>query len=174
MGSEMCIRDSFYSFINVADTQFLFPGNMPERIRKYCEKTNQKIPEDTGQIVRVILESLAMEYRFVMEKLEEIIGRRIEIVHIVGGGSKNKLLSQFAASAMKKTVITGPSEATVTGNLLVQAMSEGEISDIYQLREIVRNSFPLIIYQPQDTSLWDEKYWIYKDLKRYSEGDSEF
>ncbi|MCD6408088.1 rhamnulokinase [bacterium] len=157
----------FYSFINVADTEFLFPGNMPERIRNYCQKTNQKIPENTGQIVRVILESLAMEYRYAMDCLEDAIGKKLEVIHIVGGGSQNYLLSQFAASSTKKVVITGPVEATAIGNILIQSLSKGMISDISQLREIVRNSFPLVVYQPQNTSLWDENYEKYKKLKEF-------
>jgi len=157
--------EPFYSLINVDNEKFLFPGDMPERIQKYCEDTGQKVPQDESQITRVILESLAMEYRDTLENLEETTGGKLEVLHIVGGGSKNKLLSQFAASSTKKVVIAGPVEATAAGNILTQALSQKEISDIAQLREIVRNSFPLIIYQPKDTSLWDEKYQVYKNLK---------
>jgi rhamnulokinase len=155
---------SFFSFINVGDDEFLSPGNMPERIREYCKKTGQKVPEDIPQISRVILESLAMEYRYQMECLEDAVENRIETLHIVGGGSQNKLLSQFTASATRKSVMAGPVEATAAGNLLVQAMANKEISDISQLREIVRKSFPLFVYQPKDTSLWDENYEKYKGL----------
>ena len=169
--TEIAINSQpFYSFIDVNDGAFLFPGNMPEKIKEYCKKTGQKIPEEIGQIVRVILESLALEYRYNIENLEQIIEEKIDVVHIVGGGSQNKLLSQFSASSMKKIVITGPSEATGIGNLLVQAIGDNEISDISQLREIVRNSFPLIVFQPKDTSNWEESYEKYKKLKEFHDG----
>ncbi|HRR95905.1 MAG TPA: rhamnulokinase family protein [Candidatus Ratteibacteria bacterium] len=169
--TEIAINSQpFYSFIDVNDGVFLFPGNMPEKIKEYCKKTGQKIPEEIGQIVRVILESLALEYRYNIENLEQIIEEKIDVVHIVGGGSQNKLLSQFSASSMKKIVITGPSEATAIGNLLVQAIGDNEISDVSQLREIVRNSFPLIVFQPRDTSNWEESYEKYKKLKEFHDG----
>ncbi|MBN1446244.1 MAG: rhamnulokinase [Candidatus Omnitrophica bacterium] len=154
----------FLSFIDVNDADFLPPGNMPERICEYCRKKGQKVPEGIPQIARVILESLAMYYRYAVASMEDIIGNRIEDIHVVGGGSQNKLLSQFTASATKKVVIAGPVEATAAGNLLVQAMANNEISDIPQLREVVRKSFPLFIYQPKETSLWDENYEKYKRL----------
>lgn len=154
----------FFSLIDVNSREFLFPGNMPERIRQYCSRTGQKVPEEVAQVTRVVIESLAMDYRHAISNLEDITGNRIETVHIVGGGSQNQLLSQFAASAMKKTVMAGPVEATATGNLLVQAMATNEISDVPQLREIVRKSFPLFVYQPKETSLWDENYEKYKGL----------
>lgn len=154
----------FFAFIDVNHKDFLFPGNMPERIQKYCKDTGQSVPEDIPQIVRVVLESLAMEYRCVVENLEDVIGTRIETLHIVGGGSQNKLLSQFAASSTKKIVIAGPVEATGTGNILVQAIANKEISDISQLREVVRKSFTLFVYQPKDTGQWDENYERYKKL----------
>lgn len=169
--TEMASKaDAFYSFIDVNDNLFLFPGNMPEKVRNYCKKTGQKVPEEIGQVVRVILESLAMEYRYNIENLEDAIENKIDEVYIVGGGSQNKLLSQFAASSMRKIVFTGPVEATAIGNLLVQAIGEKEISDIYQLREIVRESFPLKIYHPENTSSWEENYEKYRKLKEFHNG----
>jgi len=159
----------FSSFINVNSSDFLFPGDMPKRIQEYCKRTGQHIPEDIPQTSRVVLESLAMEYRYAMDSLEDTTENKIEILHIVGGGSQNRLLSQFTASATRKSVIAGPVEATAAGNLLVQAMANKEISDIPQLREVVRRSFPLFVYQPKDTSLWDENYEKYKGLV---DGDS--
>ncbi|HOK57122.1 MAG TPA: rhamnulokinase family protein [bacterium] len=160
----------FYAFIDVNNADFLYPGNMIDKIKNYCKKTGQKIPEDIPQIVRVIFESLAMEYRYVIEKMEEILGYEIEILHIVGGGSKNSLLSQFAASSTKKIVITGPSEATSVGNLLIQALARREIKDISQVREIIRNSFPLIVYRPENVEIWDENYQKYLKLKSFHYG----
>jgi len=166
--TEMASKaEPFYSFIDVNDKQFILPGNMPEKIKNYCKKTEQKVPEDIGQIVRVILESLAMEYRYNIENLEETIENKIDVVYIIGEGTKNKLLSQFAASSIRKVVITGPSEATAAGNLLVQTIGEKEISDVSQLREIVRSSFPLIIFHPENTSDWEENYEKYRNLKEF-------
>ncbi|MCM8757141.1 MAG: rhamnulokinase, partial [Candidatus Omnitrophica bacterium] len=156
----------FVSFINVDDPRFLYPGDMISRIREYCQNTGQPIPNTEGEVVRIILESLAMEYRYVLLQLEDIIERKIEVLHIVGGGSQNKLLSQFASSASKKTVIAGPIEATAAGNVLVQALARREIADLSQLREITRDSFPLSVFKPKDTGLWEEKYQIYCQLKR--------
>ncbi|MFN4227386.1 MAG: rhamnulokinase [Candidatus Ratteibacteria bacterium] len=161
---------SFYAFIDVNSADFLYPGNMVEKIKEYCKKTGQRIPEDIPQITRVILESLAMEYRYVLEKLEEIIGYPIETLHIVGGGSKNSLLSQFASSATKKIVITGPSEATSIGNILIQILAKRELKDITQIREVIRNSFPLIVYRPENSELWDENYEKYLKLKEFHYG----
>ncbi|HOL67220.1 MAG TPA: FGGY-family carbohydrate kinase, partial [bacterium] len=163
----------FGAFINVDDSRFLFPGDMVRRIQEYCQSTGQKIPQSEGEVVRTILESLAMEYRYVLHQIEDILGRKIQVLHIVGGGSQNKLLCQFAASATRKTVISGPVEATAAGNILTQALARGEIADLAQLREIVRNSFPLIVFQPKDTSLWDEKYQLYQSLKNRQETPSD-
>ncbi|MCM8818247.1 MAG: rhamnulokinase [Candidatus Omnitrophica bacterium] len=160
----------FYSFIDVNRNEFLYPGNMTEKIKNYCQKTGQKVPDNIPQITRVILESLSMEYRYVIEQLEELIGYDIETLHIVGGGSQNSLLSQFTSSATKKIVITGPSEATSIGNILVQAYAKREIKDLCQIREVIRNSFPLIVYRPENIDLWDENYEKYKKLKGFYGG----
>jgi rhamnulokinase len=143
---------------------------MVEKIKNYCRKTVQKVPEDIPQIARVIFESLAMEYRYVIEKMEEIIGYNIETLHIVGGGSKNSLLSQFTSSSTKKIVITGPVEATSAGNILVQALAKREIKDISEIREIIRNSFPLIVYRPENIDIWDENFEKYLRLKEFHYG----
>ncbi len=155
----------FTAFINVEDTRFLFPGNMVERICQYCQSTGQNVPQTEGEITRVILESLAMEYRYVFSQLEDILARKIDVLHIVGGGCQNKLLCQLASSATKKTVISGPVEATATGNVLIQALARKEIAELSELRTVSRSSFPLIIFQPKETSAWDEKYLSYQALK---------
>ncbi|MCM8808500.1 MAG: rhamnulokinase, partial [Candidatus Omnitrophica bacterium] len=160
----------FYSFIDVNSSDFIYPGNMVEKIKNYCKKTGQKVPEDIPQITRIILESLAMEYRYVIERLEEIVGYDIETIYIVGGGSKNYLLSQFTASSTKKLVITGPTEATSIGNILVQAFAKREVRDIKNIREVIRNSFPLIIYRPDEITRWDENYDRYLKLKEFHYG----
>jgi rhamnulokinase len=125
------------------------PGRMPERIAEHCRAHGLTPPEQPGGMVRLILESLAASYRKVLENLETLTGRRINRIHIVGGGSRNELLNQLAANAMGRMVMAGPAEATAAGNILVQAIGAGIISGVDEAREIVRRSFPLQIYQPR-------------------------
>jgi sugar (pentulose or hexulose) kinase len=150
--------EPFAGFLNVDEGVFLAPGDMPKRINEYLAQTGQKTTQDKGQMNRIILESLAVKYRHVMEAIEDVTGNKIETLHIVGGGIKNGLLCQFAANATGKKVVTGPIEATASGNILVQAMATGQIETLDQAREIVRNSFDLKEYQPQNESLWQEQY----------------
>lgn len=154
----------FQFFINPDDSSFLNPPNMVLAIREYCEKTGQKIPETKGEIVRCILESLAFRYKEVFESLEKIIGRKIKILHIVGGGSQNALLSQFTANVLGIPVMTGPVEATAIGNIMIQAISRGAIKDLSSGRKIIRNSFEPIIYYPKDTEIWEREYKRYKEV----------
>jgi len=145
----------FAGLLRVDDAMFLAPGDMPGRVNEYLARTGQKTTEDKGQVIRIILESLALRYREVAEHLEDATGRAIEVLHIVGGGIQNKLLCRFTASATGKKVVTGPIEATASGNILMQARATGQIQDLSQARAIVRRSFGLEEYQPQDTELWD-------------------
>ncbi|MCX7942642.1 MAG: rhamnulokinase [Dictyoglomaceae bacterium] len=154
----------FRFFINPDDSSFLNPPNMVLAIREYCEKTGQKIPETKGEIARCILESLAFRYKEVFESLEKIIGRKIKILHIVGGGSQNALLSQFTANVLGIPVMTGPVEATAIGNIMIQAISRGAIKDLSSGRRIIRNSFEPIIYYPKDTEIWEREYKRYKEV----------
>ena len=146
-------------FLAVIDPdQFLDPGHMPERIAAYCRRTGQPVPERPGQFVRVCLESLALRYRQVLESLEALVAFHIEVIHIVGGGSRNGLLNRFVAEATARTVIAGPNEATAAGNILVQAMGAGEIDGLPQLRQVVHDSFDLeTIDAPRDPA-WDRAY----------------
>jgi sugar (pentulose or hexulose) kinase len=150
--------EPFTRYINVDDSRFLAPGDMPRRINKYLKETSQDPIRAKGQIIRTILESLVMKYRSVMEAIEDASGNKVEVLHIVGGGIQNELLCQFTANALGKKVITGPIEATASGNVLMQARATGQIESLEQAREIVRNSFELKEYQPQDVSRWDKQY----------------
>ncbi|MHC4555948.1 MAG: rhamnulokinase [Planctomycetota bacterium] len=150
--------EPFAYHINVDYSGFLAPGDMPKRINDYLAETGQNPIEDKGQMIRTILESLAIKCRSVMAAIEDITENTIEILHIVGGGTQNKLLCQFTANALGKKVITGPIEATAIGNLLMQAKATGQIQSLAEAREIVRNSFELKEYQPQETTLWQEQY----------------
>jgi len=142
------------SFLN--PDAFLTPGNMPRRIADYCLQTGQQAPKGPGEIVRMILESLALRYRQVLEGMESVLGRPLKVIHIVGGGSKNGLLDQLVADATGKRVVAGPTEATAAGNILVQAMGAGEISNLEALRIVSARSFELATYHPRPDSHWDQ------------------
>lgn len=148
------------SIINPDDAAFSPAGNLPERIREYCRKTNQPVPETPGQIVRCIFESLALRYRWTAEKLEELTGKKYEVINIVGGGTKEDMLSQFAADASGKTVYAGPVEATILGNVAMQLITLGEISDMWEARRVIANSFEIKTFEPrtENKSAWDEAY----------------
>jgi len=148
----------FAAYIDPDRSEFLSPGDMPKRINTYLAQTNQEQIQDKGQMTRAILESLAFKYRWVLEKIEDIAGQAIDCLHIVGGGTQNELLCQFTANAIGRKVITGPIEATASGNILMQAKATGQIKSLTQLRKIVRNSFKIKEYQPQDTQLWQQQY----------------
>jgi rhamnulokinase len=153
---------AFHSLVDPSDPVFLSPGEMPERIGRYCLKRGQPAPTGVGQFVRCALESLALAYRQAIDQLEQALGYPLEAVHIVGGGSQNRLLNQFTADATGKPVIAGPVEATAIGNLLVQAMALGRLSSLTEARQVVRASFPLEVFEPGRQTAWDEAYerWL--------------
>ena len=148
----------FISIIDPDYAEFLKPGDMPARIQAYCRQTNQPVPETKGAIIRCAFESLALKYRWVLERLENLVGRRSEVIHIVGGGALNRLLCQFAANATGRQIIAGPVEATTAGNILMQAIALGHIGSLEQGREVIRNSFSVATYEPADQAGWDEAY----------------
>ena len=148
------------SIINPDDELFSPAGDMPRRIREYCKKTNQHVPENMGEIVRCIFESLSLRYRWTAEKLEEITGRRYPVINIVGGGTKEDMLSQFAADASDGQSAPGRSKATALGNIAMQMIAAGELSDIREARRVIRDSFEMKYYQPDVSSraAWDDGY----------------
>lgn len=151
--------EPFMAVIDVDDQLFNPPGDMPARIMRYCEKTGQRVPRGRGQITRVVYESLALKYRWGMERLEDMLGYKMEAFHIVGGGSKNRLLNQFTADALGMKVYAGPSEGTAIGNLLVQAMALGDIGSLSELRGVVARSFPVECFTPApERTGWDRAY----------------
>ena len=161
LAAEAC---PFRSLVDPDDTAFLSPDDMPTAIREWCRQTDQPVPETEGQIVRCCLESLALKYRMVLGWMEELTGTRVEVIHIVGGGSQNQLLNQFAANACARPVLTGPVEATTLGNVLVQARANGEIASLSELREVVRRSTEMKQYEPQGTDVWQQAYQRFQDL----------
>ncbi|WP_442484406.1 rhamnulokinase [Aeoliella sp. SH292] len=147
------------AFVSVVDpnaSQFMHPAHMPTAIADYCRSTGQQAPETPGQFARCIFESLALMYADKLDVIESLTGRTIRKLHIVGGGSQNRLLNQFAADATGRTVLAGPVEATAIGNLLIQAIALGELDDLASLRKVVRQSFPIDTYQPTNADAWAE------------------
>ena len=148
----------FPAVIDPDDNLFLHPGAMPEKICSYCGKTGQSIPRTEGEVLRVALVGIALKYRWVLERLEELSGKRLDSIHIIGGGTKNRLLNQLTADATGRTVLAGPVEATAIGNVLMQAVGLGQISSLAEARAVVRNSFSVEEFHPGDRSGWDEAY----------------
>jgi rhamnulokinase len=143
------------------DDSFLAPGDMTVRLAAFCTRTGQAPPTTKGAFLRCALESLALEYRWVAGCLDELAGKHLSTIHIIGGGAQNRLLNQLAADATGRTVVTGPIEATALGNVLVQAIALGHIGSIAEGREVIKASFELETYAPQDTPAWDEAYARY-------------
>ena len=138
---------------------FLAPKDMPSRIRDYCKETGQNLAEEPGAVARCIFESLALKYRLVLEKAEEVSGRRVEAVHIVGGGAQNDLLCRLTADAIRRPVVAGPVEATALGNVMVQAFARGHVGSLEEIRAVVRSSMEPQTYEPGDGAQeWDEAF----------------
>jgi rhamnulokinase len=150
--------DAFIAVINPDDDIFFPPGNMPQKIQEYCLQTGQRVPQSHAEILRVALESLALKYRWVLERLEELTDKKFAPIHIIGGGTKNRLLNQFTADATNRTVLAGPVEATAIGNVLMQAVGIGDIASIEGAREIVRASFEVEEYTPASQGAWETAY----------------
>ncbi len=150
--------EPFARSVDVDDGAFLAPGDMPKRINDYLTGTGQSPIDDKGQMVRTVLENLALKYRSVLEAIEDVAENEVEVMHIVGGGIQNELLCQFTANALGRKVVTGPIEATAIGNVLMQAVATGRLKSLAEGRDIVRNSFELKEYQPQNTAAWQEQY----------------
>ena len=137
---------------------FFAGGNMAGKIQDFCRKTNQPVPETPGQIARCIYESLALKYRWALERLEEIKGARLDALNIVGGGIQNKLLNQMVADSINRPVVTGPIEGAAIGNLLLQAVALGELKNLDEVRQVVRNSETVVTYEPNHTQAWEDAY----------------
>ena len=149
----------FSVLIDPDHPSFMAPGDMPARIGAYCQMTGQAPPEGIAETTRCILESLALKYRWVIERIEQLTNRSLHAIHVVGGGSRNTALCQFTSDATRRPVIAGPAEATALGNILVQAVARGHLSSLGEIREVVRNSADLVMYEPcPEAESWDEAY----------------
>jgi rhamnulokinase len=148
----------FRSLVDVDAPDFAAPGDMPSRLQAFCRRTGQPVPETKGEIVRCALDSLALKYRHVLATLEGILARRLEPLHVVGGGSRNRLLCQLAADATGRTVVAGPVEATAAGNAAMQAMALGELGSLAEARELVRRSFEIETYEARSGAEVEDAY----------------
>jgi rhamnulokinase len=158
---------AFKCILDPDNSIFFDPDSMTGAIARFCRRTGQREPESQGEFARVILESLALAYRYTLEILQEISGRQIGVINIIGGGSLNSLLNQFTADCTGLEVRAGPVEATAIGNLLAQAIAMGEIKDLQELRKIVRDSFPQQVYLPSRNPAWDMSYDRFRKLNSF-------
>jgi sugar (pentulose or hexulose) kinase len=151
----------FQCFINPDDPLFHNPPDMLKTITKYCERSNQIPPKTVGDISRTNFEGLAFRYRQILESLESIIKKKVEILFIIGGGSSNQLLNQFTANSLNIPIKAGPVEATSIGNILIQAKAVGLVNNLEELRKCVIKSFPTSDYYPEDVKNWKNAYKKY-------------
>lgn len=145
---------AFAHLVDPDDESFLRATDMPTAISEFCKKTHQPAPATEGAYVRCVLESLALKYRLVVGNLEQLCGKRIHQIRVIGGGSKNRLLNQFTADATGRRVLAGPAEATALGNVAIQILATGEASSLREVRAIVDRSFPTEVFEPLDTDNW--------------------
>jgi len=150
--------EPFQAIIDVDCNDFFQPGDMPARIQKYCARTQQPVPQAKGAIVRCALESLALKYHWVLDRLEEMLGYQLHPIHIIGGGTQNRLLNQLTADATNRSVVAGPIEATAIGNVLMQTVALGYLKSLDEARAVVRHSFKPETYEPHTSSAWDAAY----------------
>jgi rhamnulokinase len=148
----------FRSLVNPDHPSFYNPVDMLSAVIEFCKVHEEPLPSQPGEYARCIFESLALKYRFVLESLRKISGKKIDKIHIIGGGSQNKFLCQLTSNATGLQVIAGPAEGTAIGNLLVQAMGMGYISSLSEIREIVKNSCETEVFRPVDTDKWNKVY----------------
>lgn len=154
--------EAFRSFINPDDPCFANPPSMLNAINEYCAKTGQLVPEDDAQVARLIMESLALRYRTVFGWLKELASFPLDVLHIIGGGGQNVLLAQWTSNSLGVPVLTGPTEATAIGNIMMQMKAIGKVKDIQEMRALIAKAIQLKSYEPQDTAAWDAAYERYK------------
>lgn len=161
---QVLASDPFIAVIDPDAAEFAKPCDMPKQIQAFCRRTGQRVPEGIGEICRVIFESVALRYRDVFQSLEKMHGTRLEQLHIIGGGCNNILLNRNTADAINRPVVTGPVEATGTGNILMQMIAKGDVADLTEGREMILNSFGTKTYEPQDPAPWDEAFKRFKQI----------
>jgi len=152
------------SLVDPDHGSLIAPPDMPEAIRAFCRETGQPVPESEGAVIRCALESLALRYRTALGWLEQLVGGRIETIHIVGGGTQNRQLCQMAADACNRRVVAGPIEATAIGNVMMQAVAAGDIGSIREAREVIRDSFDVEQFTPHEPEPWDTAFARFERL----------
>jgi rhamnulokinase len=162
---QMAASAASFAVINPSDPRFVAPGDMPGRIRAYCIETGQPPPDSDDAIARTVLVSLALEYRWVCEKLDALAGRRLPVIHIIGGGSQNQTLNQLTADATQRLVLAGPVEATALGNAMMQFKALGEISSVAEARALIRMALPPRAVEPQPAPWLDDAFARFEDLR---------
>ena len=156
--------EPFVSFINPNDALFAAPDDMPLKIQEFCRRTGQPVPETAGEIMRCIYQSLACEFALTFEKIERLTGHSFSLVHMIGGGTKDKLLCQLTANAAGKSAVAGPVEATALGNGISSLISLGEIADISAARKVIIDSGLTVTYEPQEHEKWLPALERYREL----------
>jgi rhamnulokinase/L-fuculokinase len=159
-------EEPFRCFIDPDAPEFVPMGNLPQRVRDYCKKTGQYVPQTVGGIMRCIYESLAMKYRMTFDMLRECTGKDYPCIHVIGGGVKDGLLCRMTASSCNVPVKAGPIEATVLGNIAVQLMAEGCIKDVAEARKVISNSETLRVYEPESPEKWAAAYEIFRQVTK--------
>ncbi|WP_411349884.1 rhamnulokinase [Paenibacillus sp. WLX2291] len=155
---------AFAAFIDPDDQLFLHAGDMRSRVRQYCRQTGQQPPDGYGEVARCIFESLVLKYRYVLELTEQLSCKTFDGLHMVGGGIQNRLLCQWTANAIRRPVWAGPAEGSAIGNLAVQWIAQGTFRDIREARAVIRDSFPVEIYEPQEQDAWEDAYGRFRRL----------
>ncbi len=156
--------EPFKCFIDPDAPEFAPMGNLPRRVKEYCEKTGQYVPQTVGEIIRCIYESLALKYRYTFDGIKECTGKDYDRIHVMGGGTKDKLLLQMTAQSCNVNVYGGPIEATALGNVAIQLMSTGAIKDIKEARKIIAKGENLKLYEPKDNEAWEKAYEDFKGI----------
>ena len=165
-GSAMQV-EAFRSIINPDDKAFANPPSMIEAIQTYCRQTGQAVPETPAEICRCIFDSLALRYRQVFQWLKEFADFDLKVLHVIGGGSLNKYLTQFTADALGVEVLAGPQECTAIGNIMLQAKASGDVADIWAMRQMIANSVEMVAYHPTaDKAAWDTAYERYLEITK--------
>lgn len=164
--------DPFQSLIDPDANEFFPPGDMPSRIRSYCARQGQPVPQSDAEVLAAIYAGLAFKYRYTLDQLIRVSGHPVDRVHVIGGGAKNRLLCQMTANAVGRPVYAGPVEATALGNAIVQFMSLGELGGLAEARELLSRSMITDVYEPQESRPWDDHYARFVALLEPADGEN--
>ncbi len=156
----------FLAFIDPDDAAFVCPDNMPQAIERYCKATGQKVPQTHGEFIRVIFESLALKYRWILDVFRKLASSPVKRLHVIGGGSRNRFLNQLTADAIGMEVVAGPAEGTAIGNIMLQAKADGLVNSLTEMRQIIARSIEIERFQPRDKEKWEKAFADYKSTMK--------